>query len=660
MMWPGLSQAYLYATLDGHEADFSADGRDVHFVVAGYGNELGMSTYQMAVSRAKKLKENFPNDRVIILGSTSYHEGTINHRTTPERLERDYDISIHRDFKEGGRWPEMVTAPLTSDIFTGSILSAITVPSSMDSFYRMSGPVNQTDVANAIRSGRIEGAGKIKSLDFISHSSPTSGIFLHNSENYYDRVTALEGQRAQARGENVVVENGVYYIRKTIPVDQRSLTAASSEIAALNGMFTDDAYVNMAGCSGGFGVVDDLSRALGVPVSGTANGSEIYVMAQDGDYYYNGANPYEDKALSDSMYSMLGHEFGANNDSAPPMNFKPALVLYNGYWGNLSSGTNFTMTACVVRDEHKADDTARCEMGMARRIEDSLTPSSSNTEKFEITDAMSAAEKSRVATAKYRNFLDTVKENMCPDNRGYSSARYEPYKELREQCFRAIEVLGALSMNCKVKSDDLIAAKSVADIESQFPSSVKDPCSRYAQEYIEKHKYFVPLLDQQGKTLFCDISGCKVRLKGCEVTTDERRQCWNERANALNTSSPGFSNIFSQASCYSTEGGPLQCLKAALCPTCASDQRNDEVRNQMRSYDNCLKTKRCEIDEEYSEASNKNNPTFMNYIQHYINGYEKLELYRRGDLQIHSDHPPVLPFENASPSSLRSQSGGIQ
>ncbi|MCO5114399.1 MAG: hypothetical protein M9899_09520 [Bdellovibrionaceae bacterium] len=650
MMLPVVSQAYLYASLKGHENDLLVDGRNVHVIVAGYGNELGMSTYQMAVSRAKRIKENFPNDRVLILGSTSFHEGTVHHKTTPERLEQDYDISIHRDFKDGGPQAHMITTPLTADNFTTATLYAIAKPSSLREFYRSSGPVTLTDVASAIKSGRIEGAGKIRSLDFITHSSPLDGIFLHNSTEYYKPISAQEATRAKAMGREVILEDGKYYVRENIAGTdkeskaQRSLTAASSQISALNGLFTDDAYVNMAGCSGGFGVVEDMSRALGVPVSGSANGAEVYVMDQNGDYYYNypETNPNEgdSKPLSDSMNAMLGHELGANDDTAPPMGFKPAINMYNGYWGNLSSGTNFTITACVVREDQRASDLARCEMGMARRIEDALTASNSKGESFEIKEGMSREEIVAVSTAKYKNFLNSLKENMCPDGRGLNAYK-ERYAEVRNQCFAAINSLGVLSINCNVKSQELAQAKSASELEQKFPSKYKEVCTKHAEEYIQKYKSFVPLLDREGKTLVCDLNGCRVRLMGCEVTNQERYQCLSD----LSKDYPQLSSATSDASCYATDGAPEQCLKRIL------GSSGEVYSGANAKLKRCFNSKRCEIDQDYTQASNKDNYTFMNYIQHYLSGYVKLEQYRRGDLKIEGDHPPVLPFTNASPST---------
>lgn len=658
---PQISYGYLYASLKGHENDLYVDGRNVHVVVAGYGAELGMSTYQMAVSRAKKLKENFPNDRVLILGSTSFHENDVNHKTTPTRLEQEYDITVASEFKKGGSSAHMITSPLTSDNFSAATLYAIADPRSVKDFYSSSGPVSLTDVSNAIRSGRIKGAGKIRSIDFITHSSPVDGIFLHNSEFYYRPISEREAATYRNRGQTVVEDQGIYYVKDRIEVSQRALTASSSQISALNGMFTDDAYVNMAGCSGGFGVVEDLSRALGVPVSGSANGAEIYVMAQNGDFYFNykTSNPYEEVPLSNSMYAMLGHELGGNSDRSPPMSFKPATGLYNGYWGNLKQGTNFTMTACVVRDQHHNDDLARCEMGMARRIEDSVTSSNATGEKFEIHDGMSPEEKSSVATKKYKRFLNALKENMCPDGRGVYSYN-ERYPKVREQCFRAIDLLGVLSINCNTNAKELAEVDSAESLQSKFPERYKNACTKFAEEYIAEYKTFVPLLDREGQTLVCDLNGCKVRLKGCEVTPQERKQCWDARVKVLEETHSYASNIFLSPSCYASADAPMECLKRVLCPECNDDKKTNEAfKAEKNRYDSCLKTKRCEIDESVTQASNKDNITFMNYIQHYVSGYEKLELHRRGDLVITAPHPEVLPLRNASPSTT-SRATGVQ
>lgn len=649
-MLPATSYAYLYATLQGHENDLRVDGRNVHLVVAGYGGGLGMSTYQMAVSRAKKLKENFPNDRVIILGSTPYDEVKVTQglKTATRRLEQDYDISIHDAYKEGGSQAHMVTAPLTADNFAAAALYSIADPNSLREFYRRTGGANLSEVAQSIRNGSIRGAGKLRSIDFITHSSPIDGIFLHNSVYYNKPVSAADAMRARSQGKVVIEEEGKYFVKELIAGNvqeatrQRTLSAASSQISALNGMFTDDAYVNMAGCSGGYGMVEDLSKALGVPVSGSANGGEVYVMAQNGDYYYNyeTSNPFESKPLSESIYANLGHELGANNDYAPPMGFKPALSLYRGFWGDMHSGTNFTVTACVVREAHKDDDTARCEMGMARRIEDALTASNSKGEKFEIKEGMSKEEITAMATAKYKNFLNTLKENMCPDGRG-QRAYSERYPEVRNQCFKAIDTLGLLSINCNVQASELAQARSVAELAGRFPNRYKEVCTRQAQNYIDNYKHFVPLLDREGKTLVCDLNGCRVRLVGCHVTQQERQQCVSSVAESY----PQIRSEVLNPSCLATNDSASACFKTAL-------NQPDLFKEADRSLGNCLQTKRCQIDEDFTQASNKDNPTFMNFIQHYLNGYVKLEKYRRGDLKIESSPPPPQPLSNASPSTL--------
>lgn len=660
LIWPISTQAFLYATLQGHEEDLTPDGRNMHVVVAGYGGGLGLLPYEMAVSRAKKLKENFPNDRVVILGSTSYYEGSANNRNAPERLEQSYDISIHSAYKSGGSFSHIASQPLTADGFTESLLYAISDPRSVES-YANGRRLSFEALEQGLRSGAIQQRGEIRSIDFITHSSPMRGIHLHNDNYYYKEIPSNEVSYARSRGFEVMEEDGVFYVKNPLPEEQKSLTAGARNLSALNGFFTDDAYVNMAGCSGGYGHVTDFSRILGVPVSGTANGSEVYIMAQDGEYYYNypSSNPYEDRPLSESLYAMLGHELSADLNTAAPMSFKPGLRMYNGYWGVLRSGTNFTVTSCVVRDEHHSSDLARCEMGMARRIEDTLSANSSEGKTFEITDDMSAEEKSRVQTEKFKNYLATLKDNMCPDGKGLDTK----YEVVTRNCHRAIDTLAALSMNCNVNANDLNQASSASELSAKFPDRFKNVCSRYAQEYIDEHKDFVPLLDQHGKTLVCDLNGCRVRIKGCDITTEERQVCWNQMLAAENTSNPQIRNIFEHSSCYATESGPSRCLQRAFCTNCSESELESFTRSDQRlkKYERCLNTKRCEIDEEHTEASNHGNLTFMKYIQHYIDGYVKLELYRSGKLQIDSDHPRPqrlsVDLVNSSSSSSQSATG---
>lgn len=631
ILLPCQSFAMLYATLKGHENDVKPDGRNLHVIVAGYGGEMGTLTYEMAVSRAKKLKQNFPNDRIVILGSTSFQEGTVNHLNTPTRLEQKYDISIPEAYKSE-RYGDVSNMPLTSNEFTGTLLLAISDIKSYNEFKkRHNGNFTFEDVYRGLKSGEIKQRGSIRSIDFMTHSSPQSGIHLHNDTKYYRRLSASEARGLKIDGKTVIQdEKGNVYRATSVDTSQRALSANSKNIQALNGFFTDDAYVNMAGCSGGYGVVNDLSKVLGVPVSGTANGSEVYVMDKEGNFYYDYsvANPHERVPLSQSAHSALGHDLSAS-DLTAPMALRPGLRTYSGYWGDLRSGTNFPVTSCNVRSGNK-DDLDRCEMGMARKIEDSITETTVR-EHYNPEDVSNA-------NKKFKYYLEALKETMCPNGEGLSPK----YKPITEKCNRAIDVLAVLNMNCGFKTQDLNNATSGAALSGKAPVKYKDACAKYADEYIKDLKDFVPLHDDDGKTLVCDLNGCKVKLKNCDITENERKDCWSQTqsalADSLNSQQVRYLN---QRECYASDSAPFNCLVKVLCANCASSDASKAVESNKnyKAFKTCMNKKRCEIDEKNTQASNKGNYTFMQHIQHYINGFITLEQYRRGDMQFLAGRP---------------------
>lgn len=630
------AHAVMVATLPGHERDIQADGRNVHLIVAGYGGEMGSLTYEMAVSRANKLKRDFPNDRVVIIGSTPQRDGATT-RFSPSELERRYNISVGYRGQDTFRNAINDQRPLTGDYLSSIVLNLVTSAEDRNRFRQANPntPYNTSTVRQAMASGQLPQGGQIASMDFMTHSSPISGIFLHDTNMYFhptnntdasatsflarhgmgvddqgalqivnrdlalralnstgrtlsvtNQIVDMQGQPTDFRfsfeegGQRrrfSIESNGNLYEGRGLPggSESRMLEADSPNFHYLNGLFTPDAYVNVSGCSGGYGLIEDMSRVLGVPVNGSATGSLVEVMDQNGDFYYNypASNPYGDGELSESRHGSQGHEL-APGAGRSVVGLRVDQRLYYGYWGILRSGTNFVTSSCHIRntEPYATEDRQRCEMGMARSMEDALTSTTVNLQAGDLS---------------FDDFTNVLIERMCPggfSERGYISESQREVQELtvlRDNCRSAVRSLSYLNQYCSNQNSEYMNRVFGGEVVSSNPQ-----CQNEERNFIQNHRHYVPLVDRLGQTLHCTLeNGCEVELMGCEVTDEERNQC------------------------------------LAVNP--------DEDSQEHKS---CLITKRCQIDESRTRAGNQNNPTFMRFIQNYMSGYHHLNNYRQGQL----------------------------
>lgn len=633
------THAVLVATLEGHDNDILADGRNLHVIVAGYGGEMGNLTYEMAVSKAQKMKRDFPNERVVIIGSTPQKESATS-RFSPAELERKYNIRL--GYRSQNSFINFVNdqRPLTGEYLAGTVMNLLTHPNERRNFQENNPnlPQNVSTLRRAVTEGKVSLGGKIASMDFMTHSTPLEGIFLHDVNGYYhpvnnqnplvSRELTQRGLGVDEKGSLVVTDrnramgllqkaglslnesNQIVDIKgkpssinfsteyegqnKKFSVDtsgnvfeikglpngskSRMLQANSDNFHYLNGLFTPDAYVNMSGCTSGYGFSEDMSKVLGVPVNGAATGSLVEVMDKNGDFYYNypASNPYGDGELSESKTNGSKDHPLSPGRGRSVVGLKVDQRLYHGYWGILKSGTNFVTTSCQIRPTEPAasEDRQRCEMGMARSMEDALTATNVNL---------------RATDLSFDDFTNVLIERMCPggfSERGYISESQREVTELqglKEKCIKAVRSLSYMNTYCTDNNPQFIHRLFQGEVSSSIPE-----CRQEGQFFVDHHRFFVPLMDRLGKTLFCSLEkGCDVELKGCEVTPQEENQCLSVN----------------------------------------SDKESQEFKS-------CMVTKRCQIDESKTRASNDNNPTFMKFIQHYMDGYKHLKNYRAGHLNF--------------------------
>ncbi len=652
----------MVATLEGHETDVVADGRNVHIIVAGYGGDMGSLTYEMAISRARSLKRDFPNERVVIIGSSPQSDGPTS-EFSPSALEMEYDISV-RYRSDDDQLKNRINdqTPLTGDYLAGAIVQVLVAPQDRNRLREQDPSDYSLDtVRSAISDGRVDLSGRIASMDFMTHSSPVDGIYLHDTSLSYQPVTNSDGvitQIMRDRGFDVTAD-GTYRIldretalrnlaaeeltlnslnqivdyngepanlefsfkdnqgqRQTYNLDssggiyraqgldssQRMLKAESPNLAMLNGLFTPDAYVNVSGCSGAYGLTEDLSKVLGVPVNGAATGSLVEVMDKNGDFFYNypASNPYGDGELSESSFASDGHELAAREDR-PVMGLRVDQRLYYGYWGDLrSAGTNFITTSCHIRsgEPSATEDRKRCEMGMARSMEDALT--STNV--------------SLGQNLSFDDFTNVLIERMCPggfSEKGFISESEREVTELRtlrQGCVDAVRSLGFLHQQCSGGNAQYFDRLFRGEVSS---SNSTEECLSEGQKFIDQHRFFVPLADRLGETLFCSLeSGCEVELMGCNVTNQEQREC-----------------------------------------LLISEDRSS------KDFKQCMMTKRCQVDPSLTKSSNTNNPTFMKYIANYMNGFNHLKNYRNGTLQFTTTSPAPAATEELKRYNLRMGQG---
>ncbi len=644
----------MVATLNGFESDVIADGRNVHVIVAGYGGDMGSLTYEMAVSRAKVLKRDFPNDRVVIVGSTPQGAGPTS-EFSPNSLEMNYDISVRYRSEDELKNRRNDQYPLTGDYLSSVVLNLLVPIDDRNRIQAQNPEAYKEDgvgtLRQAISNREVPTSGRIASVDFMTHSSPVSGIFLHDANQFYrpttnqdtlltdflnprgmsvnaegnlvvtnrqqalkalssqnlilnsmDQIVDQDGKPATltfpvttaegvVRGYSVDSDGGVYRLI-TLDDGDRMLKAESENLSALNGLFTPDAYVNVSGCSGAYGLTEDLSKVLGVPVNGSATGSLVEVMDENGDFYYNypASNPYGDGELSDSQFSSKGHALSPSDDR-PVIGLRPDQRLYYGYWGDLrESGANFITSSCYIRSQEPeaTEDRKRCEMGMARSMEDALT----------------ATNVALGQNLSFDDFTNVLIERMCPggfSERGYiseSEIEVNELSSLRQGCVAAVRSLSYLNKNCSNQDPRYVDSL----FQGEVLSGQSSECIAKANQFIENHRFFVPLTDRLGQTLFCSLEGgCDVELKNCNVTDQEEGQCLSVNPD-----------------------------------------------DHSPDYKACMMTKRCEIDSSQTHASNQNNPTFMRYIQNYMNGFNHLQKYRNGQLQFVTSPPGPTSTEEGT------------
>lgn len=138
-------------------------------------------------------------------------------------------------------------------------------------------------------------------------------------------------------------------------------SAYTKSLINLRKNFAPDAYINISGCSSGFVIAPELSRALELPVSGSLTSSVFERITSDGQWYKENdwtQGDYVDinsKSFNENLTCSLGSCW----------RMKPDRFNYSSYWGVFKEGgLSFYKFFCNFdnnRDGH-------CEKGMAKSI----------------------------------------------------------------------------------------------------------------------------------------------------------------------------------------------------------------------------------------------------------------------------------------------------
>ncbi len=131
-----------------------------------------------------------------------------------------------------------------------------------------------------------------------------------------------------------------------------------NELVALRKSFIPGAYATMNGCNTGFSIAPNLSKALGIPVSGSLTSSVFERVEADGHWYKEG-----DKNRSNYVTSNR-HSFSDKLSCALGVctRMKASRHNYSSIWGHFKEGgLSFDKFFCNFAD---AGD-GQCEKGMA-------------------------------------------------------------------------------------------------------------------------------------------------------------------------------------------------------------------------------------------------------------------------------------------------------
>lgn len=138
-------------------------------------------------------------------------------------------------------------------------------------------------------------------------------------------------------------------------------TAHTKSLIRLRRNFVANAYINISGCSSGFVIAPELSRALELPVSGSLTSSVFERIASDGHWYK------ETDSVQKDYIEVNNKSFIENItcSSGSCWRMKPSRFNYSSYWGVFKEGgLSFFKFFCNF-DNNKD---GHCEKGMAKSL----------------------------------------------------------------------------------------------------------------------------------------------------------------------------------------------------------------------------------------------------------------------------------------------------
>lgn len=187
---------------------------------------------------------------------------------------------------------------------------------------------------------------KIASFDFYGHSSPWAMIIGKN---------------------NAAFDPSAHYNR----------------LQAMKWRFVENAYATLNACNAGIYLAPDLSRGLGLPVSGSLAGSYFESIESDGHWYKE-----EDQNKGNRInWNIFSFENKQSCASGMCTRMKAARTHYNSYWGDFKAGgLSFDKFFCNYENNRDG----RCEKGMATSLlaYPSVKPITLNSDYEDIKDVV--------------------------------------------------------------------------------------------------------------------------------------------------------------------------------------------------------------------------------------------------------------------------------
>lgn len=193
-------------------------------------------------------------------------------------------------------------------------------------------------------------------------------------------------------------------------------------VAQLRSHFTQDAYLFIHGCNGGWLLAPMLSRELAVPVAGAFTETHFERLNADGNFYVADATqvPNLNWAHTNTQSYAQPRECAKGGC----LRMRPANEPYTGHWGDYGAGLGFYKFFCEMQTQ------AQCDRTMALALINELTTSRAQISR----DAFIAAAKDLVCPASKDRALSQQCANEMDQALTHGARAYSSFARPAIQC----------------------------------------------------------------------------------------------------------------------------------------------------------------------------------------------------------------------------------